>query len=90
MRRMPGGGDDDIGYETNGGVLKLSFENGSSMVINRQEPLHQIWLATKAGGYHFDYRGNGWRCDRSGARFAELLSLACGAQAGEPFILPGS
>ncbi len=45
-------GDSDIDYETNGGVMTLTFENGSKIVINRQEPLHQVWLATKAGGYH--------------------------------------
>ncbi len=34
-------GDADIDYETNGGVMTLSFENGTKIVINRQEPLHQ-------------------------------------------------
>ncbi len=83
-------GDADIDCVTNGGVMKLAFENGSSMVINRQEPLHQVWLATKAGGYHFDYRDNEWYCDRSGAAFNELFSEACSTQAGEPFTLEGS
>lgn len=84
-------GDADIDYEINGGVMKLTFEHtagqNSSMVINRQEPLHQIWLATKAGGHHFDYQDHEWRCNRSGATFAELFSAACTAQAGEPFTL---
>jgi hypothetical protein len=39
-------GDSDIDCEINGGVLTLSFENGSKIIINRQEPLHQVWLAT--------------------------------------------
>lgn len=55
-------GDSDIDYETNGGVMTLTFENDSKIVINRQEPLHQVWLATKAGGYHFDYREGHWYC----------------------------
>ncbi len=33
-------GDSDIDYEINGGVLTISFENGSKIIINRQEPLH--------------------------------------------------
>ena len=33
-------GDADIDYETNGGVMTLSFENGTKIVINRREPLH--------------------------------------------------
>ncbi|UKE85351.1 iron donor protein CyaY [Pectobacterium colocasium] len=76
-------GDADIDYETNGGVMTLSFENGSKIVINRQEPLHQIWLATKAGGYHFNRQDARWICDRSGEDFIALLSSACSAQAGE-------
>ncbi|WP_411751831.1 iron donor protein CyaY [Serratia sp. (in: enterobacteria)] len=76
-------GDADIDYETNGGVMTLSFENGSKIVINRQEPLHQVWLATKAGGYHFNYRDESWQCDRSGREFYELLSEAASTQSGE-------
>lgn len=76
-------GDADIDYETNGGVMTLSFENGSKIVINRQEPLHQIWLATKTGGYHFNRQAERWVCDRSGEDFIALLSAACSDQAGE-------
>ncbi|GAA3597612.1 iron donor protein CyaY [Gibbsiella greigii] len=76
-------GEADIDYETNGGVMTLSFENGSKIIINRQEPLHQIWLATKTDGYHFNYRGGDWLCDRSEQPFYTLLSEAASAQAGE-------
>ncbi|MGP2690941.1 iron donor protein CyaY, partial [Serratia nevei] len=47
------------------------------------EPLHQVWLATKDGGYHFNYRDGVWLCDRSGQPFYQLLSEAASAQAGE-------
>lgn len=76
-------GDADIDYETNGGVMTLSFENGTKIVINRQEPLHQVWLATKTGGYHFNYRDGVWLCDRSDRAFYPLLSEAASAQTGE-------
>ncbi|MHA7844835.1 iron donor protein CyaY [Serratia sp. D1N4] len=76
-------GDADIDYETNGGVMTLSFENGTKIVINRQEPLHQVWLATKTGGYHFNHRDGAWFCDRSDREFYALLSEAASAQAGE-------
>ena len=32
-------GDSDIDCEINGGVLTITFENGSKIIINRQEPL---------------------------------------------------
>lgn len=77
-------GDSDIDCEINGGVLTLSFENASKIIINRQEPLHQVWLATKRGGYHFSLKGDKWICDRSGEEFWSLLEQACTQQAGEP------
>ncbi|PVZ86385.1 iron donor protein CyaY [Serratia sp. S1B] len=76
-------GDADIDYETHGGVMTLTFENDSKIVINRQEPLHQMWLATKTAGYHFNYQQGVWLCDRSGQAFFPLLSEAASAQAGE-------
>ncbi|MDF7679507.1 iron donor protein CyaY [Enterobacteriaceae bacterium ESL0689] len=76
-------GNSDIDCEIHGSVLTLSFENGSKIIINRQEPLHQVWLATKQGGYHFDYQDGQWRCDRSSKSFQDLLSQAATQQAGE-------
>ncbi len=52
------------------------------------EPLHRVWLATKAGGYHFNYRDGVWLCDRSGQPFYQLLSEAASAQAGEELHFP--
>lgn len=77
----------DIDCEINGSVLTLSFDNGSKIIINRQEPMHQVWLATKNGGYHFDYRDGEWFCDRSGQPFWDLLEQAASDQAGEPITL---
>lgn len=79
-------GDSDIDCEINSGVLTLTFTNGSKIIINRQEPLHQVWLATKAGGYHFEKRQDQWICNRSGEEFFALLSAATSAQAGERVI----
>ncbi|MGK2946048.1 MAG: iron donor protein CyaY [Candidatus Malihini olakiniferum] len=75
--------DVDIDYETNGRVMTLNFEKGSKIVINRQEPLHQVWLATKTGGYHFSYQDERWVCDRSGEPFFALLGHSCKVQSGE-------
>ncbi len=44
---------------------------------------HQVWLATKQGGYHFDLKGDEWVCDRSGETFWDLLEQAATQQAGE-------
>lgn len=73
----------DIESETTGNVLTLEFENRSQIVINRQEPLHELWLASKSGGYHFKYNNGEWRCTRSGEEFFALVKRECSVHAGE-------
>lgn len=75
--------DADIDYETNGNVLTLEFEDGSQIVINRQEPKHEIWLASKSGGYHFSYQNEQWICSKTGLNFNQLLNQECTLHAGE-------
>lgn len=74
----------DIDYENHSGILTLDFENGTKIIINRQEPVHQLWLATRKNGYHFDYVDGDWRDDRTGELFMEILEAACSEQAGMP------
>lgn len=75
--------DTDIDYDTQGGVMTLTFENDSKIILNRQQPLHQIWVATKFGGFHFNFVDQEWICDRSGAEFWDFMSVACTRQAEE-------
>ena len=56
----------DIDCERAGGVLTLSFENKTKVIINKQEPLHQIWVATRENGFHFELRGDSWIDNRFG------------------------
>ncbi|MDO6764394.1 iron donor protein CyaY [Agarivorans sp. 1_MG-2023] len=77
--------DFDIECDVNGGVLNLEFENRSKMVINKQEPLHQLWLATKFGGFHFEWHETEqqWICNRSGVEFWSFLVESITKQSGE-------
>ena len=50
----------DIDTSRTGGLLELAFPNGSKVVLNTQPPLHELWLAAGAGGFHF--RTVGERC----------------------------
>ncbi|GHZ98864.1 cyaY protein [Vibrio cholerae] len=52
----------DIDYETSGNVMTLEFDDGSQIIINRQEPMREIWLASKSGGYHFKSIDGEWIC----------------------------
>jgi CyaY protein len=77
----------DIDYDTSGGILTLSFGNGSRIILNRQTPVQQLWVAARSGGFHCDYDAGSqaWRCE-AGELF-ELLSRLCGEQAGIPIQL---
>ncbi len=74
--------DVDIDYETHGNVITISFENQSKIIVNTQEPLFQIWLATRKQGYHFDYQNNDWICNRTDQRFDQIFADAVNEQAG--------
>ena len=45
----------DIDYDNVADILTLEFPNRSRIIINKQTPLSQIWVAAKSGGYHFDF-----------------------------------
>jgi len=79
--------DADIDYETHGGVLELTFANGSQMVINKQSAAHEIWLAAKAGGFHFTWKDGQWRDTRDDSELSAALSRYASAQAGETISL---
>jgi CyaY protein len=73
----------DIDSHRTGGLLELALPNGSKLIINTQPPLHEIWLAAKAGGYHFRLDQSGrWLDTRDGADFFQRLSEQASAQAG--------
>ena len=72
----------DIDTQRTGGLLELTLPDSSKIVLNTQPPLHEIWLAARAGGYHFHHDGGRW-LDREGKEFFEVLSACASAQAGQ-------
>ncbi|KAF0862226.1 iron donor protein CyaY [Pseudomonas sp. LD120] len=67
--------DLDIDLENSAGVLTVKFDNGSQVIFSRQEPLRQLWLAARSGGFHFDYdeESERWMCDKSEEQLGEML-----------------
>ncbi len=74
----------DIDTHRTGGLLELQFPDGSRIVVNTQPPLHELWLASRKGGYHFRHVGGRWVDTRDGAAFHDVLSREASAQAGAP------
>jgi CyaY protein len=74
----------DVDLENSAGVLTVKFENGSQLIFSRQEPLRQLWLAARSGGFHFDYdeEENRWSNDTSDELLSEMLARITLEQAG--------
>ncbi len=76
--------DVDIDSQRVGGMITLVFADQSQIVINLQKPLQEVWLAARAGGFHFRHDGACWRDTKSGEEFCALLSREASAHAGMP------
>ena len=76
--------DIDIDLESAGGILTLTFENGSKVIINRQGPTKEIWVAARSGGFHCGHRDSEWVCNTTQETLPALLSRVCTEQAGTP------
>jgi CyaY protein len=81
----------DIDYDSAGGILTLEFGNASQIIINKQTPLSQLWVAARSGGFHFDYDAEQqcWRLKGGGEELFSCLSRYCSEQAGEEVSLAG-
>ena len=74
----------DVDLENSAGVLTVKFENGSQLIFSRQEPLRQLWLAARSGGFHFDYdeEEKRWTHDTTDELLSEMLARLTQEQAG--------
>jgi CyaY protein len=78
----------DLDFElAAGGVLEIEFADGSKIIVNRHGVAREIWVAAKAGGFHFRWDGTAWRDTRDGAELMEKLSTLASQQAGEIVVL---
>lgn len=66
-----------------GGVLEIEFADGSKIIVNRHGVAKEIWVAARAGGFHFRWDGAVWRDTRDGTELMEKLSALTSQQAGE-------
>lgn len=72
----------DIDTQRTGGLLELVFPDDSRIVVNTQPPLQEIWLAARAGGYHFRHVHGRWLDTRDASEFFDALSRLASEQAG--------
>lgn len=70
-----------------GGVLEIEFADRSKIIVNRHGAAREIWVAARAGGFHFRWDGAAWRDTREGGELFAALSKLVSAQGGEAVLL---
>lgn len=83
--------DFDVDVARHGNVVEIRFEGGTQIIVNSQAAVQELWLAARAGGFHFrlDDEHRLWRDTRSGREFFALLSECVSAQAGVAVTIAG-
>ncbi|WP_067516102.1 iron donor protein CyaY [Endozoicomonas ascidiicola] len=80
----------DIDYENSAGIMTLTCPDNSKIILSRQTPLLQLWMAARSGGFHFDYHveeheeQGEWLLDGKGESFLVMLNRCLSEQSGEP------
>jgi len=74
--------DVDLDWSLNDGILEIECEDGSKLILNRHVPNRELWVAARAGGFHFRASDGAWRDTRSGTELSVTLRELLATQAG--------
>lgn len=80
--------DIDLDWSLNDGILEIECEDGSKLILNRHVHNRELWVAARAGGFHFRPQGGAWRDTRSGNELGAALTELLAKQAGITAELP--
>jgi len=78
--------DVDIDNQRTGAMVTLTFTNHSQIIINLQKPLQEIWMAARAGGFHYKFDSGQWLDTKDGREFFANLSRYASEQTGQPLV----
>jgi CyaY protein len=75
-------GADSLDVDLESGILTIECADASRVIVNRQTPNREIWVAARSGGFHFRKVEGAWRDTRSGeelfASIARIVASQCG------------
>lgn len=74
--------DADIDNQRVGGMITITFANHSQIIVNLQKPLQEVWMAARAGGFHYRYDGQAWMDTKGQGEFFAHLSRYASEQSG--------
>lgn len=78
--------DADIDSQRTGGMITLTFANRSQIIVNMQKPLQEIWMAAKAGGFHYKFNSKQWLNTKDNSEFFAALTSYASSQAGQSVV----
>ncbi|MFO1315218.1 MAG: iron donor protein CyaY [Burkholderiales bacterium] len=74
--------DADADWSLNDGILEIDCDERGKVIVNRHVANREIWVAARAGGFHFRADAGAWRDTRSGEALAVALTRLLREQAG--------
>lgn len=87
--RIADASDIDVEASRSGNVVTIEFAGGSKIIVNSQEPMQEMWVAARAGGFHFRWDGDAWIDTKDGSELFSALSRHASQQAGVGIMLRG-
>jgi len=76
-------GSEALDCDLESGILTITCPDESRVIVNRQTPNREIWVAARSGGFHFRWKDGEWRDTRSGEELFASLARILASQAGE-------
>lgn len=80
--------DADVDWSVNDGILEIECGADGKLIVNRHVGNRELWVAAKAGGFHFCARDGRWHDTRSGEELGATLARLLKSQAGLAVKLP--
>ncbi len=74
--------DVDMDNQRVGSMVTITFADRSQIIINLQKPLHEVWMAAKTGGYHYQWTDGVWKDTKGQGEFFSELSRNASMQSG--------
>lgn len=66
----------EVDFDSDGNVIEAELESGGKLIINRQAPAREIWLAAPDGGRHFRWHSaeSNWRDTKDDRELMQVIS----------------
>ena len=71
-----------LDVDLEGGILTITCPDESRVIVNRQTPNREIWVAARSGGFHFRFDDGRWRDTRGSDDLFATIGRVVAAQSG--------